>query len=60
MLVQVAYAISRMKDSKKSIKIDKTQPFTEISLKEMIDCIGRAGYVVEKKLTKGADMASKG
>ena len=107
MLVQVAYAISRTKDSKlkrfflriqkkkgskiaavalarkvlcilfhlltnqeiyqedtskrnKSIKIDKTQPSAEISLKEMIDCIVRAGYVVEKKLTKGADMASKG
>ena len=107
MLVQVAYAISRTKDSKlkrffiriqkkkgskiaaialarkvlcilfhpltnqeiyqediskkdKSIKIDKSQPFAEISLKEMIDCIVRADYVVEKTLTEGADMVSKG
>ena len=107
MLIQVAYAISRTKDSKlkrfflriqkkkgskiaavalarkvlcilfhlltnqeiyqedtskrnKSIKIDKTKPFPEISLKEMIDCIVRAGYVVEKKMTKGEDTVSKG
>lgn len=108
MLVQVAYAISRMKDSKlkrfflriqkkkgskiaavalarkvlcilfhlltnqetyqediskrnKSVKIDKIQPLAEISLNEMIDCIIKAGYVVEKKLTKGGmDTASKG
>jgi transposase len=44
----------------KSIKIDKTQPSSEISLKEMIDCIVRAGYAVEKKLTKGADTGSRG
>ncbi len=107
MLVQVAYAISRMKDSKlkrfflriqakkgskiaavalarkvlcilyhllmnqenyyedtekknRSIKIDKTHSPKEMSLDEMIDCIVRAGFVVEKRLTKGVDTASKG
>jgi hypothetical protein len=30
------------------------------SLKDMIDCIVRPGYVAEKKLTKGADIAFKG
>lgn len=45
----------------KSVKIDKIQPLAEISLNEMIDCIIKAGYVVEKKLTKGGmDTASKG
>lgn len=105
MLVQVAYAISRMKDSKlkrfftriqkkkgskiaavalarkvlciifhllsnqetyqddstkkdKSIKLGKIQPPAEMSLNEMVDCLVRAGYVVEMKLIKGCRYGS--
>lgn len=52
--------ISTKTSKRKSNKIDKAQPSPEISLKEMIDCIVRAGYVVEKKLTKGVDTVFKG
>lgn len=110
MLVQVAYAISRTKDSKlkrfffkiqkkkgskiaavalarkvlcilfhllvnqeiyqedipmrtskrKFNKIGRALPLAETSLNEMIGYIVMAGYVVEKRLNKGGDMASKG
>jgi transposase len=43
--------ISTKTSKRKSNAIDKVQPSSDISLKEMIDCIVRAGYVVEKKLT---------